>query len=154
MTMKNQVTAVCKSAHFHLRKIGRIRKFISYEACEKLIHAFVTSQLDCGNSALYGLPDKQLNRLQRMLHIAARILTLTPTACHITPIMKQLHWLPINCRIEFKVLLLTFKSMNNLAPTYLSDLLEHTDDIPYATRSRSTDAIILKRKDARTKSYS
>jgi hypothetical protein len=78
MTMGEQVTTICKSAHYHLRNIGRIRKARSFEACKKLIHAFVTSRLDCGNATLYGLPNYQNYRLQRMFNIAARILTLTP----------------------------------------------------------------------------
>ena len=52
ITMNNQITAICKTAHFHLRNIGRIRKCISDEACEKLVHAFVTSRLDCGNAIM------------------------------------------------------------------------------------------------------
>jgi len=96
LTMKNQVTTVCRSLHLHLRNIGSIRKCISHEACEKLIHALVTSRLDNGNATLYGLPDTQLGRLQRMLHIAARILTLTPVYNHITPILIELHWLPVS----------------------------------------------------------
>ena len=67
MSMGEQITTICKAAHFHLRIIGRIRKFITFTACEKLIHAFVTSRLECGNATLYGLPNYQNNRLQRML---------------------------------------------------------------------------------------
>ncbi len=151
MTMNNQITAICKSAHFHLRNIGRIRKCISYEACEKLVHAFVTSRLDCGNALLYGLPDNQLKRLQRMLHIAARILTLTRPFDHITPVLKQLHWLPIRSRIDYKILLLTFKALNGLAPQYLCDLLT-----PHAVSSyglRSNDMLMLERETARTTHY-
>ncbi|KAK0151427.1 hypothetical protein N1851_007280 [Merluccius polli] len=54
---------------------------------------------------------------------AARIITKTPSINHITPILQQLHWLPIKHRIEFKILLFTFKAIHNLAPSYLSDLL-------------------------------
>ena len=151
MLMKDQVTAICRAAHYHLRNIDRIRKSISYEACEKLIHAFVTSRLDCGNACLYGLPDDQLNRLQRMLHIAARILTLTPPSNHITPILIQLHWLPIEKRINYKVLLLTFKALHGLAPIYLSELLQ-----PYvctAYELRSSDTMKLNCATPRTKTY-
>ena len=61
MTMRDQITALCRTAHFHLRNIGRIRKSITDDACEKLIHAFVTTRLDCGNANLYDLPDNQLH---------------------------------------------------------------------------------------------
>mgnify|MGYP001244283639 CR=1 FL=1 len=79
--------------------------------------------LDCCNAILYGLPDVQIKRLQHMLHIAARILTLSPSSESIVPVLKDLHWLPVEQRIQYKILLLTFKAVNGLAPTYLSDLL-------------------------------
>ena len=126
LSMKQQISSICKVAHFHLRNIGCIRKFITQEACEKLIHAFITSRLDYGNALLYGVPDTQLKRLQRILHIAARIVTLTPTSHHITPVLESLHWLPIQQRIKYKILLLTFRALHGLAPTYLADLV-----VPY-----------------------
>jgi len=151
MTMKDQVTAICKSSHFHLRNIGRIRKCITYEACEKVIHAFVSSRLDCCNATLYGLPDYQYNRLQRILHIAARILTLTPPSQDIIPILKELHWLPIEQRVEYKIILLTFKALHDLAPLYLQELLK-----PYPTprplRS-GDDEYLLDTPKSRTKTF-
>ncbi len=54
---------------------------------------------------------------------AARLLTYTKRSAHITPILFDLHWLPVSSRITYKILLLTFKSLNGLAPSYLSDLL-------------------------------
>ena len=84
MTMRDQITALCRTAHFHLRNIGRIRKSITDDACEKLIHAFATTRLDCANANLYDLPDNQLHQVQRMFNIAARILTLTAKSDHIT----------------------------------------------------------------------
>ncbi len=54
---------------------------------------------------------------------AARVLTGAHKSEHITPILQSLHWLPVCYRINFKVLLLVFKSLNGLTPSYLSDLL-------------------------------
>lgn len=42
---------------------------------------------------------------------------------HITPILYELHWLPIQARIKFKILLLTFKAVHNLAPSYINSLI-------------------------------
>ena len=139
--LKNQVTAVCQSAHFHLYNIGRIRKCITYDACEKIIHAFATSRLDCGNAVLIGLPASQLTRLQCMLHIAARILTLTPKFEHITPILMALHWLPVPQRMEYKIIILTFKAMHGQAPVYLSELLKPHDTGGRALRSSDTNLL-------------
>lgn len=68
-------------------------------ACEKLIHALLTSRLDCGNALLFGLPQTQMKRLQRVLNIAARILPCTLRYDSITPVLKELHWLPVGRRL-------------------------------------------------------
>ena len=125
MSMKNQVTSLCKAAHFHLRNIGRIRKSITYEACEKLIHALITSRLDYCNATLYGVTDGQHQRLQKMFNTAVRILTLTPPSEDIeTVLLETLHWLPVEQLTQYKILLLTFKVLHGLAPQYLSELLK------------------------------
>ena len=142
MTMRDQVTAICKAAHFHLRNIGSIRKCITYEACEKLIHAFVTSRIDFCNATLYGLPDGQHKRLQRMLHIAARILTLTPSSNNIELVLIDLNWLPVPQRIDYKILLLTFKALHGLAPQYLSELIKlETNSSSMTTRNTNTNRL-------------
>ena len=86
-----------------------------------------------------------------MLNIAVRILTSTSVYSHITPILKELHWLPIPQRIEYKVLLLTFKALHGLAPLYLTNLLT-----PYRTverKTRSSEANFLQIPDTRTKTF-
>ena len=93
------------------------------EVLLKLIHAFVTSRLHCCNSLLYGLPKSQIAKLQRVQNAAARIVTNTHRFEHNTPIIRQLHWLPVSYRIHFKILLLTFKALHGLSPKYIRDLV-------------------------------
>ena len=64
-------------------------------------------------------------KLQLVQNAAARVLTKTKKFEHITPILRSLHWLPVCQRIEFKVLLIVYKSLNGLGPKYISDLLLH-----------------------------
>ncbi len=149
-SLKDQINAVVKSCNIQLRAIGQIRKYLSSDAAQHLIHAFITSRLDNGNSLLSGLPDTLIGKLQRVQNTAARILTKTPKFNHITPILKELHWLPVDKRIQFKILLLTFKCLNNLAPAYLKELLEVYHP-PRALRSASS--LNLKIPTTRLKSY-
>ena len=90
---------------------------------ERIIHAFITSKLDCCNAILYGLPQAQLDKLQGIQNTAARIESKTKKSQHITPVLLSLHWLPIHERIVFKLLLLTYKALNGQAPSYILDLL-------------------------------
>jgi hypothetical protein len=126
MTLHDHVTHIAKCSSFQLRNIGFIRKYLNKDAAEQLTHAFVTSRLDMGNSLLFGLPDNQIKRLSRLQNIAARIITCTKPRDHITPVLKDLHWLPIANRIVFKVLVYVYRSMSGSSPSYINDLL-----VPY-----------------------
>ena len=125
--MDSHVHKLCQYAYFHIRNINSIRRSLSGEAAATIVHGLVTSRLDNGNSLLYGISDKSLRRIQCAQNSAARILSRTRKYDHITPILKQLHWLPVRHRIDFKVMLLTWKALNGESPQYLTDLL-----VPYA----------------------
>ena len=89
MTMESYVTAVCKSAIFHLRNISRIRRYLTAAATEQVVHAFVTSRLDIGNALLYRLPMKQMQRLQKIQNWAARLIDAAMRYSHTTSIAKE-----------------------------------------------------------------
>ena len=93
------------------------------QACEQLVYAFITSRIDYCNSLLYGLPAKQLDKIQRVQNTAARIIFRLPKFCRITPSLFGLHWLPVRYRIDFKICLLTFKAIHGSAPSYLRELV-------------------------------
>ena len=82
---------ICKSTHFHLRGFGRIRNLLTFDVTAQLIHALITSRLDFCNSILYNLPNKQIERLQRIQSQAARMLKRIPRRNHITPVLRELH---------------------------------------------------------------
>ena len=124
MTLSSHISSMCKSAYFHLRNIGLIRKYLTEQATQNLIHAFVTSRLDMGNSFLFGLPDTLLNRLKRLQNIAARVITRTKPSDSITPIFLKLHWLPVKHRIVFKILLFMYRCCHGIAPAYLTELFK------------------------------
>ncbi len=100
----------------------------SYGTCcvfdaEKLVHAFMTTRLDYCNALLGGCPASSINKLQIVQNAAARVLARSRKYDHITLILQSLHWLPIKFRISYKILLLTYKALNDLAPAYLTNLL-------------------------------
>ena len=119
--MHKQVNEICKAAWSCIRNISRIRRYLDQSSMEKLIHAFVTSKLDNNNSLLYGLPKWQLDKLQRIQNAAARIVFRSKKFDHVTPLLMDLHWLPIE--IKYKILLLTYKALHGTAPKYISELL-------------------------------
>ena len=125
LTMSYHVNDVVKGAFYHLRNIAKIRKYISGHIAEVLIHSFVSSKLDFCNSLFYGLPKYEINKLQNVQNAAARVIACLRKYDHITPTLRMLHWLPVQQRIIFKINLMCFKIMNNMAPTYLQDLLGH-----------------------------
>ena len=135
LTMNTHINKACSAAFFHLHNIKRISQFLTQDSLLKLIHAFVTSRLDYCNSLLYGLPKSQIAKLQRVQNAAARIVTNTHRFEHITPIIRQLHWLPVSYRINFKILLLTFKVLHGLSPKYLQDLVSIRKVSSYQLRS-------------------
>ena len=120
LKMVPQVTAMCKSAFYRLRKIRLIRKHLT--SAQLLVQALVTSKLDYCYSLLYGLPKNVIKQLQRVQNAAARVVTLSPKFCHITHVLANLHWLSIYLWIELKILIVTCNLLHGLAPAYIKDL--------------------------------
>ena len=122
LSVEEHVKASCKSAFFHLSNIAQIWKHLPTQAAETLIHSFVTSKVDFCNSLLYGVPNQLIRKLQSIQNSVARLLTYTNKQGHIKPVLKQLHWLPVEFRIQCKILLMTFKCLNDTASDHLKDL--------------------------------
>ena len=150
LSHNEHITKICKSAHFHLRNICKIRRYLDGKSTEIQIHAFVSSKLDYCNSLLYGLPAYQIYKLQLLQNTAARIVTLTRKYDHNTPVLQSLHWLPVKYRVIFKILLLVYKGLNGLALTYIADLLGCRK---YTMALRSASQSFLKITRMNTKSY-
>ena len=120
LTMERHISNVCRSTFLALRRISSIRPFLSSKSTATLVHATVTSRLDYCNSSLSGIPSQQLSRLQRVQNNAVRLITKKRKHDHITPLLQQLHWLPISFRIQFKLAVLAFRFFDNSLPAYLS----------------------------------
>ena len=123
LNFEYHIKKVTQSCFYHLRNIAKIKPVISSLDLEKIMHAFVSSRLDYCNGLYTNLSQSSLHKLQLVQNTAARILTNTPRSSHITPVLATLHWLPIKSRIDFKILLTTYKALHGLAPLYIKELL-------------------------------
>ncbi len=103
LSFDSHVSSICKTAFFHLKNISKLRPMLSMSNAEILIHAFMTSRLDYCNALLGGCSARLINKLQMVQNAAARVLTRVL----ISPV---LHWLPTKHRIDFKILLITYKA--------------------------------------------
>ena len=83
---------------------------------EKLAHAIITGRIGYCNSLLYGLPNNLISKLQHVQNACAHLVWLLPKFCHVSPLLQDLHWLPVKQRIDFKIILITFKTLHNAAP--------------------------------------
>ena len=123
LKLVSHVNSVTSTAYFHLRKIAQKRSVFNRKVTETLVNALVLSCLDYCNSLLCHLPKKLLYKLQKVQNAAAKLIMLAGRRDHVTPLMRQLHWLPMNYRCKFKILVITFKALNGKCPDYLCALI-------------------------------
>ena len=115
---------VCSSSYYHIRALRRIRSFLDTDTSKSIGAAIVGSRLDYANSVLNGVPQRNIQRLQRVQNTLAKVVT-GQSDIPSTTALNSLHWLPINQRIQFKLLTTVYRSMNGTAPLYLNSLLHN-----------------------------
>ena len=123
LTFADLITALCKACYYHIRQLRRIRPYLDSSTACTIATSIVHSKLDYCNSLYYKLPKSQLSRLQHIPNSLARTVMKAPKSCHITPILRSLHWLRITERIEYKLLSLTYKVLTTTQPPYLHKLI-------------------------------
>jgi len=138
LDMKQHIRNVCRLCYFQLRQLRVICRSLSKDVLKTLLHAFVSSRLDYCNALFYGLPKCDIKRLQAVQNAAARLFGGLRKYDHITPMMRdQLHWLPITQRINYKIAVLAYKSIERQAPDYLTAMCQLAADSAGLTRNRS-----------------
>ena len=123
MSFDKQVSETCKACYFHICALRHIRASLTTEASKTIAAAIVGSRLDFCNSLLAGTSVSNLTRLQRVQNTLARVVAQKPRFCHITPVLSDLHWLPVRHRISFKISTVTFRVLQSQQPSYLSSLI-------------------------------
>jgi len=137
LSMKQHVSRVARSCYFHLRRIRSIRDRLDRETACRLVCALILTRLDYCNAMLADLPQATLAPLQRVLHAAARIVMNLRPYDHVTPALMELHWLPIQYRVSFKLCSLTHSGLHGNSPEYLRNLLRPVADVAARASLRS-----------------
>ena len=123
LSMLPQLNKMISSSYWQLRRISNIRQCLTERCATTLAVTLVMSNLDYCNSLLLGETQGELRRLQQVQNSAARVVKRSPYHSHTSPILRDLHWLPINQRIMFKTLCQVYKCVSGSAPSYLIELL-------------------------------
>ena len=121
LSMTDQVSAVCRSGYYQLRHLRPLTKCMTRDAIITLTNAFIACRLDYCNGLYYDITDGLMSRLQSVQNAAARLVMGLGRRDHITPVLQQLHWLPVRQRVQFKLATLVYRSLTGSAPAYLSD---------------------------------
>ena len=116
LSMSAHIAAVCRGGYYQLRQLRPLKRCMTDDAIKTLTHAFISSRLDYCNVLYYGVTEGLLNRLQSVQNAAARLVTGMGRREHITPVLRQLHWLPVRQRVMFKLATLVHRSLAGTAP--------------------------------------
>ena len=115
------------NAHYHLRALRHIRSSLTIDMATSIAVALVQSRLDYAISLLYRVSTRNIHKLQRCQNIAARLILQQSFTPSIQDLMNQLHWLPIQARIDFKIATLTYKALSS------GQTAETTFTVPHRT---------------------
>jgi hypothetical protein len=138
LTFDQHVQNVVKASNFHIRALQHIRPMLDREVANTIACSIVNTRLDYCNSLLYRTKVGNIKKLQRVQNSLARVVACSSQRDHITPVLKELHWLPVQQRIEYKVALVTHKVLATGQPHYLADLVsEHKPAANRGLRSAS-----------------
>jgi hypothetical protein len=142
-----KVTSVC---FYQLRRLRQIRRPVGQELVAQLVHSFVLSKLDYGNSVLAGLPKSTITPLQRVQNAAARLILDLRMNDHVSPALRQLHWLPIDRRVDFKLCTMMHSIHTGRCPTYSADMVRAVAVNQTRSGLRSADTAQYQKPRCRT----
>ena len=138
------------SVYNQLRQVRPVVKSITEDAAKMVVQAFISSRLDYCNSLPCWIVGNLLQKLQSVQNAAARLITRTGRREHITPVLRELHWLPVRQRIDFKLAVLVYKALHGQLQQYLAEDCQLLTDI--GRRSlRSADVLTCATRRTRTR---
>jgi len=129
LSMADHVSSLCRSVYYQLRQLRPVVRSITEDAAKMVAHAIIFSRLDYCNSLLCGIAGNLLQKLQSVQNAATRLIMRTGRRQHITPVLQELHWLPVRQRVDFKMALLVYKALHGQLPQYLAEDCQLLTDI-------------------------
>ena len=124
--------------------IRRIRRHLPLSTAKTISNSLISSRLDYCNSLINNIAKQDLSKLQRVQNCLARVVLRAPRFSPSLPLLKQLHWLPVNYRIKFKLSTLTYRALAIHQPPYLASLL-HFSNVPIQLRSSTSQQLSIPR---------
>ena len=151
LSFRTHISRVVSSCFYQLRRLKDSIKSLPFDTAKTIMNCFVISRIDYCNSLLAGCPQYSLDRLQRVMNAAARMLCGAGSRAHVSHLLHKLHWLRVSQRIEYKLCLLVYKALHGLAPCYLTELCHTLTDDPGRKYLRSAAHGDLDYPDTNTK---
>jgi len=140
LDMHIHISRTVSTGFFHLRRIRQLRRILPRALKQRLVSALILSRIDYCNAVLAGLPASSLTPLQRLMNAAVRFVADLKPRAHVTPAFRELHWLPVEQRITFKLCTIMHGVVHGRAPAYLSDTLSAVSSFPARRHLRSAAA--------------
>lgn len=149
LSFDEHVRNIVKASNFHIKALRHIRPLLDKSVANTIACSIVSTRIDYCNSLLYGTSKTNLVKLQRIQNSLCRVVAGTRRREHITPVLKNLHWLPVEQRIEYKVALITYKTLRNKQPEYLAELV--TEHEPPRLLRSSSQHLVARTYNSRSK---
>ena len=141
LNMNQHISQLSRAVYFEIRRLRQMSSFVNESSLKTLASSFILSRLDYCNSLFKNLPKTQLDILQKLQNHATKIIFKKSMRDHATPLLVNLHLLPVQARIDYKIAMLVFKCLNSLAPQYMSDIIVKYNP-PRTLRSSNTNLIV------------
>ena len=123
LSTQDQINSVCHASFLELRHLASIQPYLSKRTSARLVATLITSDLDYCKAVFAGLPLEQIGQLQRVQNSAAQLVLKKQKWDHITPLLNELHWLPVKFCSKYKTETLAYCHFHGTLPSYLSAFL-------------------------------
>ena len=126
LSMENHAGRIAAACFSALRVLREARHSVPREVLKALVIQLVLTKLEYCNSILYGSNKLALHKLQVVMNTAARLFFNARLTDHVSPLLDDLHWLPIARRIPYKIALMVYKAHSHRSLQFLQELLTTT----------------------------